>query len=528
MVSTVSVLTSDPAVTGWALWRRPVFVAAASILAGVATALVFVLRAGDAGESNWPANWELRSSDNGVLFQLLQDVAAGRPLEWNFSPQVYVFPELPISALAYLGAGGNVYWYYLLVAAINNALLFAALYLVVRLLDRSRDVTSHLLRATVAFLPLLILPLLGTAWLLSYHLAPTYYFGMYLVLLGAPALWLSRSWAARAALAVAIVLTAASNPLGLVFAVPALVIVGVLVWLREGFGAVRGGALALGAVLVAALLVRLLAFSGLQGTSPLAYVDVGLFIGRLDALWPYLAWLLSDPTTRVVLVTGAVAAVACFAGAVVAAVLFWRRRERKLLVAVWYGLVPVTGLAGTVVLLITHQLYLWPVLVAPLVFLLLAVPVRWGRWFVGVAILLVGVLVVVTGSFGTQDRYFGFRSVETRCLDERLPGGAEIGYATFSDARRLSLTSERGVRLIPLKSDGEQAGWLANLDYLHADVGRFFYLNDAGDERMIDNDFIVATFGEPDAVYPCDDSRYIWLYSSPEKLAAIAEHYGVR
>jgi len=514
--------------TGLTSKRRSLAVAAAIVAAALLTAVVFVVRAGDAGASNWPVNWELRSSDNGVLFQLLQDVAAGRVLDWSFSPQVYVFPELPVSALAFVLAAGNVYAYYLLVAAINNALLFGALYLVVRLLFPRGDVAAHLARAATAWLPLVILPLIGTAWMFSFHLAPTYYFGMYLVLLGAPALYLARSWGARLVIGGAIALTAASNPLVLVFAVPALVLVGMLAGLRLGWRAIARPALWLAGVLVAALLVRVVAFAGLQGTSPLSYVDIEVFTTRLSNLWPHLAWLAEDPTTRVILVLGALAAVGCLCGAVIAARLYWRRREPRLLVAAWYGLVPIAGLAGTVVLLITHQLYLWPVLVAPLVFLLLAVPVRAVPLTLGAGAVVIVALVLATSSFGNEGRYFGHRSAETTCLDDVLPTGNEIGYATFSDARRLALTSERGIRLIPLKSNGVQAGWLANLDYLHADVGTFFYLNEAGDEPVIDPEFISDSFGEPDEVLMCGDAQAIWLYSDPAKLALIAEHYEVR
>ncbi|MEO6085077.1 MAG: hypothetical protein ABIQ18_18390 [Umezawaea sp.] len=505
-------------------WRRTMWALVAMFAAALLTALVFVVRAGDAGASNWPVNWELRSSDNGVLFQLLQDVAAGRALDWSFSPQVYVFPELPVSALAFVLASGDVYAYYLLVAAINNALLFGALYLVVRLLFPGVDVAAHLARAAVAWLPLVILPLVGTTWMFSFHLAPTYYFGMYLVLLGAPALYLARSTGARCAIACAIALTAASNPLVLVFAVPALVLVGLLVGLRLGKLAIGRPALWLGAVLAVAFVVRFVAFSGLQGTSPFTYVDLELFRARLDWVWPQA----SDQTGDSLLLTGLVAAVVCLAGAVLVARLYWRRREPRHLVAVWYGLVPLVGLTGTVVLLITHQYYLWPVLVAPMVFLLLAVPFRAVPWTLAVGLVTIAALVVTTSSFGDEERYFGHRSAETRCLDDVLPVGDEVGYATFSDARRLSLTSERGIRFIPLKSSGVQATWLTNLDYPHAETGTFFYLNEASDEPVIDKELISRSFGEPDEVLSCGDKLAIWRYSDPAKLARITGHFHVR
>ncbi len=370
----------------------------------------------------------------------------------------------------------------------------------------------------------MILPLVGTAWVFSFHLAPTYYFGMYLVLLGAPALYLVRSQNARWAIAAAITLTAASNPLVLVFAVPALVLVGLLVALRSGWRTIGRPASLLGGVLVTALVVRLVAFTGMQGTSPFTYVDLELFQARLGWLWPHA----SDPTGNSILLTGLLAAVVCLVGAVFLARRYWRHRDPRRLVAVWYGLVPLVGLVGTAVLLITHQYYLWPVLIAPMVFLLLAVPFRAVPWTLAAGLVVLLSLVVTTSSFGDEGRYFGHRSAETTCLDTVLPAGHEVGYATFSDARRLQLTSLRGIRFIPLKSSGVQATWLTNLDYLHAETGTFFYLNEAWGEPVIDKDLISRSFGEPDQVLGCGDRLAIWLYDDPAKLARITEHFHVR
>ena len=99
---------------------------------------MFLIRAGGdpADAATWPITWELRSSDNGPLFQFLQDVVAGRPLDWSFSPQVFVFPELPISAIAFAVTGGSIYGYYLVVAMLNNALLFLVLVGLARVLFR--------------------------------------------------------------------------------------------------------------------------------------------------------------------------------------------------------------------------------------------------------------------------------------------------------------------------------------------------------------------------------------------------------
>lgn len=529
MASTVTELTSRETLSPARRWRSSAAVAGAVLAAALLTALVFLQRAGSETGDNWPVYWELRSSDNGVLFQLLQDVATGRPLDWSFSPQVYVFPELPVSALAFLLASGDVYWYYLLVAVINNMLLFGIIVAVLRLVCVGERLRTVLIRAAVAWSPLLILPWLGTSWLFSFHLAPTYYFGMYAALLVAPALYFARSRWARAAVAIALALVAASNPLVLVFTVPPLVVCALVIARSHGARVLVRPGLWLALALGVALVVRLAAFSSLQGTSPLSYVNVESFQARLAVLWPFLLGEFANPVTAVGLVAGATSAIACFVVALWALGRWRATRYRRLLVVGWAGLVPLVGLASTAVLLITHQLYLWPVLVLPIVVILAMLPAR-TLPVVGVIAAACSVLAIAVGAtnLGHTDRYFGFRNPETQCLDERLPRGSEIGYSTFSDARRLSLTSQRGVRLIPLKSDGSEAPWLANTDYVRADIGRFFYINFAGDEPAIDPAFIEREFGAPDRVIRCDVDRELWLFDSPAKITAIADHFGVR
>lgn len=507
--------------TGWP-------VVAATLLACGVVAIVFLIRAGAGGAANWPISWELRSSDNGVLFQLLQDVVAGRQLDWSFSPQVYVFPELPLSAVAFLLAGGNVYGYYLAVAVLNGMALFLGGYGILRLLHRQETVPSVLARAGVVWLPLAILPLVGTSWLLSYHLAPTYYFGMYLLLFAAPMLFLVRTAWRRWALAAALALTIASNPLALVFAFPAFACVLLVLAAREGLRATgRPAGLAL-VVLVAAAVIRLVLLSPLQGTSPLSYIDPEVFAGRVSAIGRYLDVLSADPVNRALLVIGALLAVVCAAGGVLAIVLWARRRPpgARLLVLAWFGLVPLTGLAGTVILLITHYLYLWPVLVAPFCFVLLALPRGWaGRMLpAGLAVLVaVALLTGALSGLAHPERYFGFRNAETHCLDDHVPGA--VGYSTFSDARRLSLTSRTGFRLVQVTSGGTPSFWLTNRSYALTEPGTFFYLNGYGDEPAIDEDFLTESFGEPDEVVACSDAQRILVYRDSGKLERIRQFY---
>jgi len=508
-------------------------VAAAALVIAAITALIFLVRAGDPGATNWPTDFELRSSDNGVLFQFSQDVFSGRALDWSFSPQVYVFPEIPISLVAYLVAGGTVQLYYLVVAAINNALLFLGLFAVIRLLFVDDGVGRQLARAAIASFPLLLLPLVGTTWLLSYQVAPTYYFGMYLMIIGAPALFLACRLPTKIALGVAMGLTAASNPLALVFTVPALVVVLVVLGFSRGFRFVLRPAAWSAGVLVLAGLVRVLLFSRLQGGSPFAYIDTSIFAGRLQVVGSYLHGLLGQATTAIVIVLGGAIAAAGIAVAVVLIVRLTRRRRRMswspmAFAVLYYALVPVTGLAAMSALIITDYLYLWPVLIAPLVFVLMPLPRSWVPWALPATAVALVVVGIATGGVTTLSRagtYFSYRSPETQCLDSRLPVGDTIGYATFSDARRLELTSARPFRLIQLKSSGVRAYWLTNRDYARDNVGRFFYINEHGDEPAISTTYIENRFGAPDAQFSCAPGQTVLLYNDPAKLAKIRARY---
>lgn len=503
--------------------RAFVLVGATAVVAAL-TALVFLIRAGGdpADAATWPIQWELRSSDNGPLFQFVQDVVAGRPLDWSFSPQVFVFPELPISAIAFLVTGGSIYGYYLVVAMLNNALLFVVLYGLVRALHPDTPV----LRAAVAMAPLLVFPLIGTSWILSFHLAPTYYFGMYAALLAAPLLVVSSSRAAQVAIGTALALTAASNPLALLFAAPGTAVVLLLVLVRRGRRAARGPVIVVAATLVAALLLRIL-FSPLQGTSPFTYVDPQVFATRLSQIGPYYDFQARDPAAGVILSAGAVLAVACLGAAIVAAVRYARGAASSL-PAVYLGLIPLGGLAATFVLMITHYLYFWPVLILPFVLVLLAMPRVAVVPAAASGALLFIVVALVTGAtstLGSAERFFGYRNAETVCLDHAVPG--QLGYATFSDARRLSLPSATGMRLIQIEHGLQPSHWLTNRAYSTTEAGSFFYVNGRGDELAIETERLTQEFGQPDREVSCDDAQSVLIYDDPAKLARIADFYRV-
>jgi hypothetical protein len=498
----------------------------------VLTALVVLIRAGGdpSDAANWLVQWELRSSDNGPLFQLMQDAVAGRPLDWVFSPQVYVFPELPISAFAFAATGGNIYGYYLAVAVLNNVLLYLALVGLVRVLFSSATATESAVRAGIAAFPLLALPLVGTSWIFSFSLAPTYYFGMYLALIAAPILLLTRSRRVRLTLAIVLALTAASNPLTLLFAAPGTAAALVLLLARRGWRTALRPAVSVGAVLVVALGLRLL-FTPLQGTSPLTYVDPSVFAQRLRAILPYYQYQARDPAAAVILGLGAALSIASLVAAGVASVVFWRRRRpEQLLAVVYFGLVPLGGLAMTFAFMITHYLYFWPVLILPLVLWPLALPrvalpaasAVGSTGFVALA-LATG---VVAGNLTHLDHYVGYQNAETRCLAAAVPNGS-VGYATFSDARRLSLTSAGRFRLIQLFGDGTPHAWLTNRADVRTEIGTFFYLNGSGDETQLDPSVLRHEFGEPDAVIACSATQSVWRYTDESKLRRIARFYEV-
>ncbi len=507
-------------------------VAAAALAIAGLTALVFLIRAGGdpADAATWPITWELRSSDNGPLFQLLQDVVAGRPLDWSFSPQVFVFPELPISVIAFAVSGGSIWAYYLVVAILNNVLLFLVLLGLARVLFRDARWTDTVLRAVVATVPLLALPLIGTSWILSFHLAPTYYIGMYAALLAAPLLMLVESWPARISISIALALTAASNPLALVFVAPGTAIALVLFVIRRGSRAARRPVVLVAGSLILTLLLRL-AFSPLEGTSPFTYVDADVFASRLSQIGPYFAFHAQDSAMAVILALGIGLAVACFAAAIVVTVMYFQRRgqgDSRHLAVVYLGIVPLGGLSATYALMITHYLYFWPVLILPFVLVLLAIPRNGLRLCAAagaIAFLAFAMMTGLTSNLGVVERYFEYRSEETICLDSAA--AAQVGYATFSDSRRVSLTSQTGLRLIQIESNGEPSHWLTNRAYATSEAGTFFYVNRAGDEPALDTGSLAERFGEPDRVWTCSEDREVWLYRDDDKRELISEFYGV-
>ena len=224
------------------------------------TLAVYLARAGAPYAQNWPASYNFASSDNSILFQFAHDVFTGMTLDWSFSPQVYVFPEMPISLLAYLVSGGNYAWYYVVVALINVTLLFAAIWWLTTLLFGG-SLPQQLLRAFIAVSPLIVFPLFNTHWMYLFHLAPTYYFGMYLFGLLLPAALLSPKRWARGLVLAGWMLAGAVSPLVTAMTLPGLAIMFFVTFLRERWShGLRHQLMMVGFALAGVGLLRVLVF----------------------------------------------------------------------------------------------------------------------------------------------------------------------------------------------------------------------------------------------------------------------------
>jgi len=379
-------------------------------------------------------------------------------------------------------------------------------------------------------LPLVFLPLVTQVSVYDFALAPTYYVGIYLVIITGPLLYVTRRRTARLTLAAAIALTIASNPLGLVFTAPVLVVVaGVrIISARRA----ENSALVLTAgTLVAAGVIRFALFTPLEGISALTYIDPSAVADRQATL--ALTWqqIVSSGVDTGLFVVAALCAVVAFGGGLVALARILRSRsipdsaDLGHAILIYFRLVPVLGLSVCLILLILNSHYLWPILVGPLLFALFELPTKYLRpaVFGGSGLFVAcAVIIAATTTATLPGQYLSYRSPETRCLDSRLPAGMTTGYADYLDARRLELTSDRGLRLIQLSDDGTQPYyWLTNRDYFAA-TGTFFYVDADTGQRTLSGANIIHQIGTPDESISCGGSARILVYTDDAKLTRIA------
>lgn len=488
------------------------------------TLAVFVARAGQPFAQNWPASYHLTSSDNSILFQFVHDLLSGMTMDWSFSPQVYVFPEIPISLVAYLIAGGNLAWYFVVVALINNALLFAAIWWLSALLFGG-SLPQQLLRAFIAASPLILFPLLNTHWMYLFHLAPTYYFGMYLFGLLLPAALLSpRRWA-RIVVLVGWMLAGAVSPLVTAMTLPGIAIVFLVTFIRDKWSKTLWQPMAaVGIAVVGVGLLRILVFEKMAAATPFSYIGDNYAIARIVQVYDNFNggfWRGFDPVLYALSLTAT-------AFTLVLLVVFLRRmftrkptgtELQRLQAGIYFTAFPTMGGIAMTAIFAIDFYYLWPLFVGSVVISLLLLPevmtlrvrtVKIVAFSLAGLIAVAAAVVIAQGNYA-ENRYFGYRSALTKCLDEFVPG--QVGYSTFSDARSSALTSSSGVELIAYTGDFVPSFWLANRAQSREHTGTFVLINPKTTEKPITKEVVTAKLGKPVAIYPCGDAE-IWSYAS--------------
>jgi hypothetical protein len=487
------------------------------------TLAVFIARAGQPFAQNWPASYHLTSSDNSILFQFVHDLLSGMTMDWSFSPQVYVFPEIPISLVAYLLAGGNLAWYFVVVALINNALLFAAIWWLTSLLFGG-SLPQQLLRAFIAASPLMLFPLLNTHWMYLFHLAPTYYFGMYLFGLLLPAALLSQKRWPSILVLVGWMLAGAVSPLVTAMALPGIAIVFIITLVRDGWRRMRWTPfIALAFCLAGVAALRALVFEKMAAATPLSYISDNYAISRIIQLYDNFNGGFQrgfDPVLYVI-------SLAATAFSVVLLIVFLRRmfvrrpvgaELRRTQAAIYLTAFPTMGGIAMTAIFAIDFYYLWPLFVGSVVIGLLLLPefvsfrervVKIVAFCLATLIAVAAGVVIAQGNYN-DNRYFGYRSALTKCLDEFVPG--QVGYATFSDARSSALPSSTGVELIAVNAQLGPSFWLANRAQSREHTGTFVLINPKTTENPITTDAVTAKLGKPVAIYTCGEAE-IWSYA---------------
>lgn len=504
--------------------RATAWIAGAFIAVIGLTLAVYFARAGAPYEQNWPASYNFASSDNSILFQFAHDVFTGMTLDWSFSPQVYVFPEIPISLLAYLVAGGNFAWYFVVVALINVSLLYAVIWWLTALLFGG-SLPQQLMRAFLAASPLILFPLFTTHWMYLFHLAPTYYFGMYLFGLLLPAALLAPQRWARGLVLAGWMLAGAVSPLVTAMTLPGLAIMFFVTYLRERWShGLRHQLMMVGIALGGVALLRVLVFEKMAAASPLSYIADSYTLKRYVQIYDNFNGGFQRGYDLILFVIS----LAATAFTLVMLVIFIRRMiTRKpqgqdlarIQVGIYLTAFPTMGGIAMSAILAIDFYYLWPLFVGSVVISLLLLPeiVRFSPRAVMMTAAGVTGFILVASCFGISqgqyddNRYFGYRSEITKCLDNYVPG--QTGYTTFSDARSNSLTSHTGIELIAVNTELGPTFWLTNKAQSREHTGTFVLINPKANEPPVTAEGVAAKLGKPVAVYQCGDAQ-IWSYSN--------------
>lgn len=507
-----------------------VAVTVATITVGVFTSLVFLDRAGSSPINNWPTNWDISVSDNSVLYQFSQDVFDFRHLNWGFSPQVYIFPEIPISLTAYLLSFANIYRYFIIVAVINNCLLFLVIYGLIGIIYRRSRFNDKLGGAFLASTPLFLLPLLGSNPLFSYHLAPTYYFGSYLLILSTPLIFFLKRKRNRWLFAIFYCLTAASNPLLLVFSVPGLLLVLTTIYLKKGLKDITRPSIKIAFLVLISLLIRKLFFTSLIGTSAGNYISFSLFYKRLVKLKLFYNYGFNNKLDHLILAACVIGLIFCcfYAIRVIRQYIITKDTSFSSLSLIFINFTPLTTLICLYCLMVINNLYLWPIIVLPLIIILIDLPRRLVRATLILSLVILVCILLAPSSIHrilNSTGYFHYKTPIASCIDSKLPAKQTIGYATLSDARETELSSSRNLLIIQLLPLLNANTWLTNRDYIKDYTGSFFIINNQGNEPPINPNAVTDNFGVPDKIIKCDKNVNILLYTNRTSLVKIHSFY---
>ncbi|MDR2620490.1 MAG: hypothetical protein LBC29_05185 [Propionibacteriaceae bacterium] len=511
-----------------ARWRAGLAITA--VVSGFAalTVLVFLVRANGPVAANWPLTWELDYVDNSVLFAFARDVFTGAPLDWHFSPQVYFFPEIPISLLAYALSGGELLWYYVVSAALNNALLLLVLIWCVKTLWPQQSWGGVLARATCAGLPLLILPWLAhsTSKIVSFHigqpllfhLGPNYYIGIYLLAFTVPVALAASSKRKRILALVLYAMTAACDPLLVALTAPAIALIALRVWRYSGWSACKRlilpGTVAVGV----AAAIYLLAFRA-TGLAANSITDGYMFSlrragGAIGGVLLGLVelFLQTPPLALVIVGSWVVIGRLCWVGWHDPAMLTTPDGHARLYLA----LMPLSGYTAMIVLLAAHFWYSWLLLVGAIVSaLLLALPDKAVKLSVIVGYGLTTLILIAQLLLQDQTSpYFTYSNPVARCFDQQLPAGSSYCTGT-QGCRALSVQAHADWNLIQLAHPGLGVSfWLENVAPAYDDQPIHTLVvvpaEFAADEVK---GLVESRFGAPNLMQTCSGTTAeIWTY----------------
>ncbi|MEI8338964.1 MAG: hypothetical protein WCF91_03505, partial [bacterium] len=537
------------------LWAKNVFtknhfikfsaLISATILAGLSTFIFFIWAAGQAKGINWPMSFELYAMDQPFLWHISRTLIEHHQLLFSSSGQSFLFPEIPISLFSYIITTGNIYWYYIMVAVVNNSILFLLLFSLARKIFSEDGFSKQLTRAALAFVPLIGFMLVSSGTLVYLlHIAPNYNFDMYIGALIVPLIILSQSILGRTLWCVFYILIAASNMLTVIFSLPIIFIIGLLIFFKDSLlKALR--------FIAPFILLTILAFAlnhflfqtphpswsvsitsyNYQGQ---AYIDLDAMPERLKTVVNMLSEIKKGYWTSLISTAGIlVAAVALLYYIKIFFKLRNRFKEPAMISRIYLLLWPFAGVATCYVLTLLYAWYCWPLMVGSVVVaILLITPSKYiyqvFSVFIAAAALLFLVIVSLhKGGFSVESRieqakssYFNHRWSDTICTDNNIKSGSYI-FANNSTGKVLTSQSQNNLRFLQMDPLYRPHGWLNNLREInYADSVHYIYMNspDRGTKAQY-TESALTKFGNPDKVIKCPSvgnmsgPGEIWIYN---------------